>query len=495
MPSARRPWLTADPGHSARAFDLLTVAALVYLALPILIFGAAWLKPAYAAAASLLLLAAMLAALRAGEIRWRPPVPAGTLLAAAVAGFAWAAFGGAGHLLYANSDWIVRDAVLMDLVHAAWPPSYGEHRGDAMILRTALAYFLPAALLGSLVGAQFADLLLYAWTGLGAALFLCLLPLPRKPLRLALALVIVILFSGMDAAGVLLIAGHLPPNALHLEWWAHPLQYSSHTTQLFWVPNHALPAWLGAALFYRHWRTPDFWPLAVLAAALLPLWTPFAALGIAPFLALLAADRLQQGLSLRLPWLLVVATAPLLALQVRYIGLGFEQLGASVPAEVAFSVGNSAAKYVRFAFLEFGLLCLALFALLRHSRGILAVAFLTLAALPLTNLGPSNDIVMRASIPSLAFLAILCFRALEDTADPPAHRAARVLLIAMLTLGAVTPAYEFWRALLRPRWSPAPERTLLDVTGGQMPANYIGRLDRADLKVVFKAPTPVLQRK
>ena len=37
------------------------------------------------------------------------------------------------------------NAVLMDLVHTAWPPLYGEDRGDAMILRTAIAYFLPAA--------------------------------------------------------------------------------------------------------------------------------------------------------------------------------------------------------------------------------------------------------------------------------------------------------------------------------------------------------------
>jgi len=28
----------------------------------------------------------------------------------------------------------------------------------------------------------------------------------------------------------------------HLEWWAGRYQYSSMTTQLFWVPNHALGA-------------------------------------------------------------------------------------------------------------------------------------------------------------------------------------------------------------------------------------------------------------
>ena len=495
MRGASGAWLAADPGHSARPLDALTFAAVAYLALPLLIFCATWLRPQYALAGCAMLLVAIAAALHPRDLSLRLPVAPRTILLVGAAGFAWAAFGGAGHLFYANADWLVRDAVLMDLAHTAWPPSYGERHGNAMILRTALAYFLPAAMLGSLIGAQFADLLLYAWTGLGAVLFLVLLPLPQQLLRQFLALVIVILFSGMDAAGVLLIAGHLPPNALHLEWWAHPLQYSSHTTQLFWVPNHALPAWLAIALFYRHWRSPDFWPAAILVAALLPLWTPFAVLGIAPFLAFLALDRVRQGLGLRAPLALVVPAVLLLALQARYIGLGIEELGTSTPAEVAFSVGASGSKYGRFVLLEFALLGVAMLFLLRHSRALWAIAMVTLATLPLANFGPSNDIVMRASIPSLAMLSILCVRALDELDASAVTRIARGLVIGMLTLGAVTPAYEFWRAVLKPRWLPAPERTLLDVTNGGMPANYVGRFDRADLKELMREPTLVAPRR
>jgi hypothetical protein len=493
--SADGIWCSSDPEHSARPLDALTLAAVGYLALPLLVFCAGWLKWPYAIAACLLALVAIAAALPPRGIARRAPLSRATLLLIGLAGFAWAAFGGAGHIFYANSDWVVRDAVLMDLVHAAWPPSYAEQGGDPVILRTTLGYFLPAAALGALFGAGTADAFLYAWTGLGAALFLLLLPLPQGRMRLAVALGVVVLFSGMDAAGVMFIAGSLPAPPLHLEWWAHPLQYSSHTTQLFWVPNHALPAWIAAAMFYRHWRNDAFWPPAILVAALLPLWTPFAAIGIAPYVALVAADRLGRGLGLRLPLALLGPAILLLGLQARYLGLDFATLGASTPDLVVFDAGKSLFRYARFALLEFALLAAVLYVLLRHSRGLCALAFGVLAALPLViSFGPSNDIVMRASIPSLAMLAILSIRALDESRGA-AGGIPRALLIVFLAVGAVTPAYEFWRALARPRWTPSIERTLLDVTRGQLPPHYVGRLDRGDLKAILRPPALVAPRR
>jgi hypothetical protein len=490
-------WFASDAVHSARPIDLLTAAAVAYLALPVLVFCAGWLRLPYGVIACLLLLGALGVAARPRSPA-RLPYSVTTLLLAVATAFAWAAFGGAGHLFYANSDWVVRDAVLLDLVNTPWPPSYGEYGGDPMILRTTIAYFLPAAALGSVLGAGYADGFLYVWTALGAALFLLLLPLPQRPgARLALAIGVIVMFSGMDIVGVALIAGYLPAPPMHLEWWAHPLQYSSHTTQLFWVPNHALPAWIATALFYRHWREPAFWPLAVLIGALLPLWSPFAALGMAPFFAYLAVDRLRRGAGLWLPPAVLIPALLLLALEIRYLGLGFATLDANTPAEAVFDAGKYVFKYARFALLEFALLSVALFAVLRDSRGLCAVSFGVLALLPLVSFGPSNDIVMRTSIPSLAMLAILCLRILaaDDTRPAAAARLPRLLVIVALCLGAVTPLYEFWRAVARPSWRPSLERTLLEVANGQFAPNYFGRLDRADLKAILRPPTLVAPRR
>jgi hypothetical protein len=493
--SAEGIWFSPDPERSGRPLDTLSVAAVAYLALPLLVFCAGWLKWPYAIAACLLALVAIAAALPVRDLVWRTPFPRSTLMLIGLAGFAWAAFGGAGHFFHANVDWYVRDAVLMDLVHTPWPPAYAEQGGDPVILRTTLGYFLPAAALGALFGAGTADAILYAWTGLGAALFLLLLPLPQERERIAIALGVVVLFSGMDAAGVSLVSGYLPAPPLHLEWWAFPLQYSSHTTQLFWVPNHALPAWIAAAMFYRHWRNDAFWPTAMLVAVLLPLWTPFAAIGIAPYLGFVAVDRLRRGLGLRLPLALYGPSILLLALQARYLGLGLAAIGAGTPDQMVLDAGRDLLKYTRFALVEFALLAAALFVLLRHSRGLCALAFGVLAALPLViSFGPSNDVVMRASIPSLAMLAILCVRALDES-RAAADRIPRALLIAVLTVGAVTPVYEFWRALVGQRWAPSIERTLLDATRGQLPPHYVGRLDRNDLKAILRPPTLVVPRR
>jgi len=488
-------WFAQDAVHCARPFDVLTIGAVAYLALPNLVFLGGWLRTPYAVAGCALLLLAIVASLRAREITWRAPFPLPTMLLVAATGFAWAAFGGAGHFLYANTDWLVRDAVLADLVRSAWPPSYGLLDGDPLILRTALGYFLPAAALGSLFGAGLADGLLYAWTGLGAALFLLLLPLPQRPgARLALVLAVAVLFSGMDAVGVALVAGYLPAPPLHLEWWAHPLQYSSHTTQLFWVPNHALPAWVATALLYRHWREPAFWPAAILIAALLPLWTPFAAMGIAPFLACLAADRLHRGLSLRLPLAAIVPVFLLLLLDARYLSLSFEAVAASTGADVTFDPASHLLKYARFVLLEFALLAVGLLAVVRDSRGLCWISFAVLAALPLLSFGPSNDLVMRASIPSLAMLAILCVRTLGEPMLAAADRIPRALVITVLAIGAVTPVYEFWRSIARPRWGPKIERTLPEAAKG-IASNYFGRLDREDLKAILRPPALIAPRR
>jgi len=101
--------------------------------------------------------------------------------------------------------------VLRDLTVVSWPPSYGVPEGLDLILRAPVAYYLPAATLGKWLGVHWADKLLLAWTGLGVLLFFQLLPLSRQPLRWALGLASVVLFSGLDIVGGLLFYGTWPP--------------------------------------------------------------------------------------------------------------------------------------------------------------------------------------------------------------------------------------------------------------------------------------------
>eukprot|EP01032_Pedospumella_encystans_P018019 gene18018-20526_t len=56
----------------------------------------------------------------------------------------------------------------------------------------------------------------------------------------------------MDVVGWLLQQPGLPAYAQYLETWAGDYRYASHTTLLFWAPNHALPAWLLTLVVWRH---------------------------------------------------------------------------------------------------------------------------------------------------------------------------------------------------------------------------------------------------
>lgn len=475
----------------ARPLDTCSALALLYLASPVALFFIRWFQ---AWAAAVLLLALVLGVFHAlkpaldssdpkASSSWRLGMGLGLgLLAVAVV---WSSLGGAGHLFFANPDWTIRDAVLRDLTVSDGPPGYQLPGGLDLILRAPVAYYLPAATLGHWLGVGWADSLLLLWTALGVLLFLRLLPLSNQPLRWGLGVACVVLFSGMDIVGGLLFYNAWPPAGSHIEWWARAFQYSSHTTQLFWVPNHALPAWLAMALFFRHWRHPDFLRFAPMLFALLPLWSPFAAIGMAPFYLLLVMDAMRAKWRFFNPWnlgpaLLILATTGL------YLTLDL----ASVPAQSQLGEAGMSLDFLilygAFCALEFGLLGLALY---RYGKGrLLAVALLTLCVLPFFKLGPGNDIVMRGGIPALMLLCLVFLSSLQDRRIRLQDLAGTAVI---LLIGAVTPLEEIYRAVAAPRWDFRQNVNLVQATDGKLPPHYVAHLHQALLQQLMRSPTPV----
>lgn len=400
----------------------------------------------------------------------------------------WASLGGAGHFFYANADWIVRDAVLRDLVVSDWPPTYGKLGDFSLILRAPVGYYMPAAVLGKVFGVAHADFFLWLWTVLGVALFLALLPLPtRSPFRLGAALVVVVLFSGMDIIGIMATGQPLPSITSHIEWWARLFQYSSNTALLFWVPNHAIPAWIAAALFFRHWRNRAFPAFAPMMLAVLPLWSPFALIGIAPLMLLPAALAIRQCTwsQLRIPYLL--PAVGVLIITSRYLTLDVSQIpsGWMLP-----QVGNPTTFiiiYTVFLAVEFLVLAIVLWRLQPNLP--LFAAAVILLLLPFWSFGLANDFVMRASIPALTILCIttlLCF----DREIFKTNRIASIALVITLALGAETAIHEIIRALAVERWQPNIEYSILDIQNGTLPAHYVGQLNQPGLMWLMKESKP-----
>lgn len=502
-PSLSSPWrqrlerlVSIDPRNSLHAPDAVTVAALLYIALPNFIFLGGWLRLPWAIAAVLLLCVALGQFLH--HTNWRQqPYSAAAFLLIVVAAFLWSSLGGAGHFFYANPDWHVRDTVLGDLVFTAWPPSYSVVDGYHHILRSAIGYFLPAAVIGKLVGIGSVDIALYLWTAIGTSLFLLLLPLPRRAgLPLIILLSIVVAFSGMDYLGIVLVTGDRPIFPLRLEWWV-PFSYSSFSGQLLWAPNHALPLWLITALFYRHWGNSRFPGLVTLLLPLLVIWTPFAVAGILPFVAIAVLRWFYQGKTVR-DWQLTVPQV-LTAIIVTYVSLRLMTLDITAitsgsTADLSPKKGHFVLDYLIFVLMEFAVLGLLIGRQLRDSFGLYWLAFILLAAIPLYHFGPSNDTMLRLSIPCLVILLIATLRLVGDWWAQPGSMPLSIVApaaVLVLLIGAFTPVNELWRAVTFHRQPPNYGESLVEAQKGFEAPHYVGRLDRSDLIGLLRPPAAV----
>lgn len=462
-----------------------TRLAIFYLALPNFIFLVGWFTPWVAAIG----VAALLCALRPmfdAEFAGRMAAPRAQFVALLIVALAWSAFGGAGHLFHASSDWVIRGAVLRDLVAWEWPVGYRTPGGVEFLLRAPIGYFLPAAIVGKATSAAFADTALLAWTALGVWLFLALVvDGNERPARLAWKIAVVILFSGMDLIGLLIYRDPVSVTG-YFEWWGRMWQYSSNTNLLFWVPNHALPGWLAAAILYRSRGHVSAIRVAPLLLALIALWSPLTAVGVLP-LALAAgmAELPRRGIKALIDPVSAVGATVVAVLVAIYLTTDIVRIPSAAAWQPEDPVTGILSYYALFVALEFALL-FGLIVTVDRSTLVLA-AGATLFLLPLYKFGPANDLAMRASIPSLAILAMASIDAIPRMLAAPRTRWRGGLAIAFLVVGSATPATEFARATLRPRWAPDLDGNLYTVSKGAQ-AHYMARLNRPALAAALRVP-------
>lgn len=390
--------------------------------------------------------------------------------------------GGEGRLFYANMDWQVRGAVLRDLVNYPWPVVYDG--ADPKILRLPLGMYLIPAWIGKHFGFAAAEvalllqntLLLTAVLALGSTLF------TGTRTRL-LALGVFLGFSGMDVIGALLTG---QPIYGHIDQWSI-YQFSSHITQAFWVPQHALVGWIGA-LCYLLWRDNKA-PAALLfcVVPLSALMSPLAFIGLLPFAAHAAVSVIvRRELRVRdlvLPVLAVLISLPSLV----YLTSAADTVGGRFEAPWVL-------QYLLIELLEIVPFLVGLKLATkndRFGRTTFAIVALILLLAPLGKLGEGIDFVARVSIPALAILSLLVADLFSTPADASARRGRQIVLVAFL-VGLATPATEIGRALFFPR-SPAPLCSYIGVVPGGATA-YVAPLSRMPAWIRPDAPTLVRPR-
>jgi hypothetical protein len=388
--------------------------------------------------------------------------------------FVLSVIGGQGHFFFVKDDWLIRDAVLADLVDR-WLPAIYAHEGENWILRAPLGMYLPPAGIGHLFGLYAAHLALLVQTSiiLGGFFYVSTCVWPRR--RLAFLLLFV-LFSGVDVIPTLMkTGGEWLPRYLFFwaEWWS----YDNNVANLFWTPNHALPGWWFAALALLYLnREID---LAALAAATIPLvlWSPITLMGAVPIFALLAITASRSEFSLRF----LGACGVLLGFAPVLVYLGID--AAAVPHEWLIVKNGFFDEYS--VFISFAL-PQAVFALIFYQRidpwfrTTLLASITVLFLIPLYSLGFMNDLSQRASIVPLALVAF-GFNSLLIDFLTARNAIIGVAATPIALLAAVSPALELYDSVTTPPFAPsACNLATVNMTkfaARDLPSTYFAHLD------------------
>ena len=443
--------------------DLTLTACILYLAIPNLIFGLYLSNVSL----SLFTVAAVAVAMTSKYQTSEKDYPNRSLifygLITAIA-LLWTYLSGITGDLYATTDWPIRLTLLNDLIHLDWPIIYRGDDGSNAYLRAPLGYYLPSALIGKLFNSYpIGNACLYLWTSLGVMLSLTIITQNLKTKDLLIAIPVLILFSGMDSLGHL-VSHHFHDTHLlgteHLEWWVGKYQYSSNTTLLFWVPNHAVSAWIFASLVYRYRDCQGFLSLSPLLLSLLLVFSPLSFIGCAiMFVYLLYRNRRF----LKTPGALMMGSfiaLPVFAFNATYITSALNNVP-KPDLNIPFVFVKESLRYFGFIGLEFFALSIALFPKARD-KSLLIFITLVLASMPLfPRFGPGNDLVMRASIAPLFLLCLLSIDTLSDLIRRKEWRWAFAIM-TLLMIGSINPIHELARGFTNVRTDFQPSQNLYE---------------------------------
>ena len=393
--------------------------------------------------------------------------------------FALCLLGGEGRLFYANSDWLIRDAVINDLVSQPWPfvyrvggPNFIE---QTFIMRAPLAmYMLPAAI-GKIYGIYAAHLTLLAQnTILFGLIFYFVVPAHLRFWPAATTISIFALFSGLDVVPTIaryMLTGNPPSD--HIEWWVGLFQYSSHITQLFWVPHHAIAGWGFACLYLLWHRGRVRVSLLVCTFLYLAYWSSLAVIGAVPFVAYAAmSDLIGRKIGRFDVIFLLLSALPTTLLWIYLI-----QDAATV--EHYFLIGaqhfwSIFLVFICVEFMPFVVLIVAMKPIMIRDHSFLLVV-ISLLLIPLYKLGQYNDFAMRASIPALALLAASFSIMLAENFGIRRRLLQTSVAVLTLSIGSITGFMEIRRALIR---SPSPmSRCNVTQVFPFIPTHYLANLN------------------
>lgn len=426
----------------------------LYIALPFLIFLIGWCRWYIFIPGILIILFCLIQLFRKSSLSWK--VRADKRMLFYILGIAfiilvWLFFSGIGKFSYQNSDHYIRNQIFEILVRYDWPATT-QFGGDRLGIVYYIGFWLPAALFGKVFGMHAGFVFQFIWAFIGVFLVYGCICMYRRKLVLW-PLFLFIAFSGMDIVGKLLLSGDLHEliTVSHIEGWAEKFQFSSNTTQLYWVFNQCIAAWLILILMIL--QKNNRFRIFLCALALISCPLPF--FGMIPVLIYYMFhshyDNKRKKMDFKSFFRDTFSPENL-------IGGGFtgiltflyirENRSSQIVGDTLFagvSIRRLILLYLLFLLLE-AVLFFAVIYKYNKKNPLFYVILIWLVLCPFIVVGFGADFCMRASIPALFVLYLFMVDALTR-AEKEKRRWMLVLLLLLLAIGAVTPMREFIRSV------------------------------------------------
>lgn len=434
----------------------------LYAIIPILLFFTIWLRWYYAVIATVLIAYGFIRLCNNLPDTWKPELSKKNLkvlLIALAIIIAWVYLSGIGGFVYQNSDHTVRNEIYEILVNKSWPVIKqveldGWLKDRGMIYY--IAFWLPAALFGKAFGIQAGYVFQAVWAVIGIWLFYYMICLFLKKISI-LPLVVFILFSGLDTLGMHIFWSDTQflNRSWHIEHWASGFQFSSFTTQLFWVFNQALPLWLFTMLILLQRNNKQI----VFLMGLAVLYGPFPFIGLIPICIVAMFGRRYDGTKGAKNWIISFLKDTFTIENVLcggFIGIiSYLYLRGNVASQNIEAAAEDINPkgfffmYIFFFLLEAGVYFIAVAKNFYKDKFFYA-ALLSLLVAPLIRIGYSVDFCMRASIPALIVLYLMVIRSMYEYKKSKDFIRLAVLIV-LFAIGAMTPFREFDRTFLETR--------------------------------------------
>jgi hypothetical protein len=365
-----------------------------------------------------------------------------------------------------TNDWkIARDDYLSALTTLDWPIVHQfANGGPFAYFRHYLAFYLPGPLITKILDMGTDSTLLFTgvWMWLGVVIVMLLLWkfTSANGQGLLIPNLVFIFFSGFDILGSRLkgTSGLTPQsflNAGHIEWWSKQFQFSSMTTALHWVPQHAIAGWVGAMIILNLRHPKLFLIVTPLVLSATLLWSPFVSVGLL-LVAIAVWNPLWCMKRIRFQTQDIICIA--FAILSGTLVAGFLISGSSgLPRSLLYTNETySRGGYSNDAGLQNTLLNLLLFLMIEvvpfvalvvlwnkaRRRMVLLTGVLLIAC---TQFVMSYDslFTMRASIPLLAILAALTAETLQMQLRKGLLQSGTFVAVLLLCIGSITSIIEF----------------------------------------------------